>query len=134
MRPYDPVSLARDPLLRFAFLTIGRACAFAVFGIVFTMMALCWAPVVALKAGGLMTLGLVTVLLMKAWRSPRLDHRRTELWLLLPEESRPPPAVARGAVAAAIASACYAFARPLSGGAAVLLAAAFVVDLGGRIA
>jgi hypothetical protein len=72
-----------ETLRELADVSIRRACAFATLGIATVMLALSYDLVLALRCGGLLT-GLVSLgLALAAWRAPRKDVRRTELWSLL---------------------------------------------------
>lgn len=71
-------------------ISVGRACGFAGFGIALSVMALSFEPVVAIKTGAVLTLGLTISLLICASMAHNTPHQRTEVWLLIDERSRPP--------------------------------------------
>ncbi len=72
-----------------------RACGFASLAIFCIMVGLSFEPRVAFQAGGFLTLMMVGVLYLKAREARTKDYRRTEMWLYLTEEQRPPSAYAQ---------------------------------------
>ena len=72
-----------DRIRHFAQVSIGRGVAFAAFGIVTVMFALLATPLIAVRSGAILFTLLTVVLLLRAWRAPRCNYRRTELWILL---------------------------------------------------
>jgi hypothetical protein len=59
------------------------------------MVGMSFLPSAAFQAGGFLTLVMTGVLLIKALEARSKDHRRTEMWLYLSKEQRPPPATAQ---------------------------------------
>ena len=51
------------------------------------------------------------VLVLKAYEARTKDHRRTELWLYLPKEHRPPEAFAQRTIATVMRATYLLFAR-----------------------
>lgn len=84
-----------EEIRRVANETVMRACGFALLGIFCFMFGLSFDGGLAFKAGGTLTLLMVGVLSYKAHEAKTKDHRRTEMWLYLPKEQRPPPAYAQ---------------------------------------
>jgi hypothetical protein len=84
-----------DEMRRIAYQTVLRACGFASLAIFCVMIALSFLPRSAFQAGGFLTLAMTLVLVLKAREARAKDHRRTEMWLYLPKESRPPAAIAQ---------------------------------------
>jgi hypothetical protein len=80
---------------RIAFATVARACGFGSLAIFCFMVGLSFAPVIAFQSGGTLTVLMALVLMFKAREALTKDHRRTEMWLYLPEEARPPKAYAQ---------------------------------------
>ena len=72
-----------------------RACGFAALAIFCVMVGLSFEPRVAFQAGGFLTMIMVGVLYIKAREARTKPYRRTEMWLYLPEELRPPEAYAQ---------------------------------------
>ena len=80
---------------RIAFETVLRACGFASLAIFCAMIGLSFEPRVAFQAGGTLTLVMAGVLIYKAQEALTKSYRRTEMWLYLPKELRPPEASAQ---------------------------------------
>lgn len=89
-----------DDIRRIAFVTVMRACAFGSLAIFCMMVGLSFEPRIAFQTGGVLTLAMVGILLLKAREALTKNHRRTELWLYLPEAKRPPEASAQRITAA----------------------------------
>ena len=84
-----------EEMRRIAYETVLRACGFASLAIFCVMIGLSFLPRSAFQAGGFLSMAMTLVLILKAREARTKDHRRTELWLYLPKESRPPQAVAQ---------------------------------------
>ena len=104
-----------DHLRRIAFVSVGRACGFAGLAIVCVMVGFSYDLVVAARAGGILTLLVAVVLIMKARRVVLQDYRRTELWLMLEKDERPPAAVAQAITSTVLQDAYFWFARRTAG-------------------
>jgi hypothetical protein len=86
---------AVEDMRRIAFETVLRACGFASLAIFCVMIGLSFNPLVAFQSGGFLTTIMTGVLVLKAFEARTKPYRRTELWLYLPKEARPPEAVAQ---------------------------------------
>ena len=84
-----------DEMRRIAFVTVMRACAFGSLAIFCMMVGLSFEPRIAFQTGGVLTLIMVGVLLFKAREALTKNHRKTEMWLYLPDAMRPPEAYAQ---------------------------------------
>lgn len=84
-----------DDMRRIAYETVLRACAFASLAIFCVMIGLSFLPRSAFQAGGFLSLLMTLVLFIKAQEARTKDHRRTEMWLYLAKENRPPQAIAQ---------------------------------------
>ena len=80
---------------RIAYETVLRACGFASLAIFCMMIGLSFEPRIAFQTGGLLTLMMTGFLLYKAQEAITKPYRRTEMWLYLPKELRPPEASAQ---------------------------------------
>ncbi len=80
---------------RVAYETVLRACAFGSLAIFCFMVGLSFEPRIAFQAGGVLTMLMTGILLLKAFEARTKPYRRTEMWLYLPEEHRPPAASAQ---------------------------------------
>ncbi len=88
-----------EDIRRIAFETVARACGFGFLAIFCAMIALSFLPRSAFQAGGFLAILMTLVLVFKAHEARTRDHRRTELWLYLPGERRPPAANAQQTIA-----------------------------------
>ena len=84
-----------EEMRRIAYETVLRACGFASLAIFCVMIGLSFLPRSAFQAGGFLSIAMTLVLVLKAYEARTKDHRRTEMWLYLPKESRPPEASAQ---------------------------------------
>jgi hypothetical protein len=100
-----------DQIRVLAYETVLRACGFGSLAIFCVMVGMSFNPRAAFQAGGFLTMLMTLILLYKAWEAPSKSHRRTELWLYLPKEQRPPDDYAQWAVATAMRETYFAFAR-----------------------
>ena len=88
-----------EEMRRIAYETVARACGFGSLGIFCFMVGLSFNPVVAFQSGGTLTVLMALVLVFKAYEARTKDYRHTEMWLYLPEDSRPPKDYAQWASA-----------------------------------
>ena len=93
-----------------AYETVMRACGFGSLAIFCVMVGMSFDARAAFRAGGFLTMMMALILIYKAWEAPRKSHRRTELWLYLPKEERPPENYAQWAVATAMRETYLTFA------------------------
>jgi hypothetical protein len=109
-----------ERLRRSATISIGRATAFAAFGIFCLMVGLSFNPPLMTRVGAILSLALSAGLILKAELALRQDHRRTEMWLLLPPSDRPPHEVAQRLSGTVLRETYLRFAM-MSAGASVIL-------------
>ena len=86
-----------EHMRRIAFETVLRACGFGTLAIFCVMVGLSFNPRAAFQAGGILTTLMAIVLIMKAREALTKDYRKTEMWLYLPKDFRPPEAYAQWA-------------------------------------
>ena len=96
---------------RVAFETVFRACGFGALAIFCIMIGMSFEPRLAFQAGGILTLLMVVILILKAYGAEKKDYRRTEMWLYLAEDERPPAAFAQWASATVLRETYFMFAR-----------------------
>ena len=120
-----------DELRKLAFFTVAKGTAFGLLAICCVMMGFSFLPRLALQAGGVMALAMSMILLAKAWNISKANYRKTEMWLLLPDDRRPPETHARWAVTTVLRDAYTTFAMRSAGLASGLLAGALMLRLGG---
>ena len=100
-----------EEMRRIAYETVLRACGFASLAIFCFMIGLSFIPRAAFQAGGFLTLVMVLVLIFKSREALTKDYRRTEMWLYLPKELRPPAAYAQWASATVLRETYLLFAK-----------------------
>ena len=95
---------------RVAYATVLRACAFGSLAIFCFMVGLSFAPRLAFQMGGTLTLLMTGILALKALEARWKSYRRTEMWLYLEKEDRPPAAVAQQLTSAVLRETYLTFA------------------------
>jgi hypothetical protein len=101
-----------DIIRALAYETVMRACGFGTLAIFCVMVGMSFDASAAFRAGGFLTTLMALILIYKAWEARTKHHRRTELWLYLPKEQRPPDeASAQWAIATAMRETYLTFAR-----------------------
>ena len=93
-----------------AFETVMRACGFGSLAIFCVMVGLSFAPRAAFQAGGTLTTIMALILIWKAREALTKDYRKTEMWLYLPKDFRPPEAYAQWASATVLRDTYLTFA------------------------
>jgi hypothetical protein len=78
-----------------AHVSVSRACGFGALAIVTFMTGLSGDMVSCLKAGGILTLFMCLVLLLKARQASGRSYKRTEVWIMLAPQDRPHSAIAQ---------------------------------------
>jgi len=96
------------------------------------MVGLSFEPRLAFQAGGFLTLLMAVILIFKAHEARRKDHRRTEMWLYLPKEQRPPEAYAQWASATVLNETYLTFARWSAAASIAMWTLALLFALAGR--
>jgi hypothetical protein len=86
-----------EHMRRVAFETVLRACGFASLGIFCVMTGMSFDPRLAFQAGGFLTMLMAFVLILKSREALTKDYRRTEMWLYIDKNFRPPEAYAQWA-------------------------------------
>jgi hypothetical protein len=100
-----------DPMRVIAYETALRACLFGALAIFCVMVGLSFMPRVAFQTGAFLTAAMALVLVYKAREARTKDYRRTEMWLYLPKEHRPPASYAQRVTAAVLSETYLMFAR-----------------------
>ena len=118
-----------DAIEAAAFTSIGRACGFAGLGILCVMLGLSFEPEIATRAGGVMGLGLASILAMFGLRAPSRSYEHTELWLILPKDARPPSTIAQRVIGQVLRDKYFWFAERTAIGSFGLLAVSLVLKL-----
>jgi hypothetical protein len=118
-----------ETIRRLAMISVARACGFGGLAIFCMMVGLAFDLALALKAGGIATLLVTMILLLKAQRVDRDDPKRTEVWIMLEVHERPPLEAARRIIAGARRAAFLSFARLFAVLSVVLLSSGLLVGV-----
>src|SRR5947207_15976387 len=86
-----------EQMRQIAFATALRACGFGSLAIFCVMIGLSFEPRAAFQAGGFLTTLMAVILVFKAREALTKHYRKTEMWLYLPEDVRPPESQAQWA-------------------------------------
>jgi hypothetical protein len=114
---------------RVAYGTVLRACGFGSLAIFCLMVGLSFEPRLAFQAGGFLTLAMTGILILKALEARTKPYRRTEMWLYLPEEARPPAASAQQITSIVLQETYLTFARWTAGVAVAMWIGALLFSL-----
>jgi hypothetical protein len=115
-----------------AYETVLRACGFGSLAIFCVMIGMSFEPRAAFQAGGTLTILMALILIYKAREALTKDYRRTEMWLYLPKDFRPPEAYAQWASATVLRDTYLTFAMWTAAIAIVMWVIALVISLLGR--
>ena len=80
-----------------AYETVLRACGFGSLAIFCVMIGMSFQPRLAFQAGGTLTILMAGILIYKAREALTKDYRKTEMWLYIEKDFRPPEAYAQWA-------------------------------------
>lgn len=112
-----------------AFVSVGRGCGFAALAIGTFMFGLSSDMAQSTQAGGILGLLVCFFLIFRAARAHVLPYRRTEVWMMLEPDDRPPEALAQRLVASALQSSYLRFALQYALGSAALLFASILLRI-----
>lgn len=110
-----------------AFVSVGRACGFAGFAVLLLMVGLSFEPVVAARVGCFLCLVVAAILFACAARAHNRPYKRTEVWIILPRDKRPPAAVAQRIIGQVLHETYLWFGRQAAIVSVLLLAASVVL-------
>jgi hypothetical protein len=82
-------------LQELAWVSVARGCGFGALAIATFMVGLSGNIPASFKAGGILTLIVSLILMVRAYQAPNRPYKRTEVWLLLEPENRPQAAMAQ---------------------------------------
>src|SRR5262245_6744645 len=99
-----------EHMRRIAYETVLRACGFACLAIFCVMIGMSFNPRLAFQAGGFLTTIMAFVLILKSREALTKDYRKTEMWLYLEKDFRPPEAYAQWASATVLRDTYLTFA------------------------
>lgn len=110
-----------------AYVSVGRACGFAGLAIFCLVFGLSFDPPFAARTGGICCLVVTLVLGAYALRAPSRPYKRTETWLILPKDQRPPAEVAQQLIGETLRGAYVWYARQTGAVAIVFFIAALAL-------
>jgi len=99
-----------EQMRRVAYETVLRACGFGSLAIFCVMIGMSFMPKLAFQAGGFLTTVMAAILVLKAFEARTKDYRRTEMWLYLEKDQRPPASYAQWASATVLRETYLTFA------------------------
>lgn len=120
-----------EHMRRIAFETVLRACAFASLGIFCVMTGMSFDPKLAFQAGGFLTTIMAFILILKSREALTKDYRRTEMWLYIDKNFRPPEAYAQWASSTVLRDVYLTFAMWTAAVSIVMWALALLFSLAG---
>ena len=120
-----------ENMRRVAYETVLRACGFASLAIFCVMVGMSFMPKLAFQAGGTLTTLMSGILILKAFEARTKDYRRTEMWLYLEKDERPPAAYAQWASATVLRETYLTFALWTSAFAIALWVVALLFSIAG---
>jgi hypothetical protein len=122
-------AIAMEEMRRIAFETVLRACGFGSLAIFCIMIGLSFEPRISFQTGGTLTLLMSGILIFKAREARTKPYGRTEMWLYLPRDLRPPAASAQQMTSAVMRETYLLFAYWTSGVAVGMWMLALVFSL-----
>lgn len=120
-----------ERMRQIAFETVQRACLFGSLAIFCVMVGMSFEPRAAFQAGGTLTTIMAVILIYKAREALTKDYRKTEMWLYLPKDFRPPEAYAQWASATVLRDTYLTFALWTSAVAIAMWVVALMFSLAG---
>jgi hypothetical protein len=121
-----------EELRKAAFVSVRRACGFGMLAVICVMVGMSFEPRTAFQTGGILTLIMVFILILKARYALTQNHRRTEMWLILPDNFRPPEKYAQWAASTVLRDAYFTFAMYTAGISIAMWVVALLIGLLGR--
>jgi len=118
-----------EEMRRIAYQTVQRACLFGSLAIFCTMVGLSFEPRLAFQVGGTMTTVMAVILVYKAREALTKNYKKTEMWLYLPKDFRPPEAYAQRVSSTILRDTYFTFALWTSAIAVAMWAAALLFSL-----
>ena len=120
-----------EHMRQIAFETVLRACGFGSLAIFCVMIGLSFEPRAAFQAGGFLTTLMAVILMFKAREALTKNYRKTEMWLYLAKDFRPPEAYAQWASSTVLRETYLTFANWTSAVAIVMWVLALAFSFAG---
>lgn len=99
-----------EPMRQIAYEVVQRACLFGSLAIFCVMVGMSFDGRLAFQTGGTLTAVMALVLIYKAREALTKPYKKTEMWLYLPEDLRPPAGQAQWASATVLRETYLTFA------------------------
>ena len=100
-----------EEMQKAAHLSVARGCGFGMLAVICVMVGMSYNPRAMFQGGGILTLMMTLILILNARKALTKDYKRTEMWLILPENFRPPERYAQWATATVMRDAYFTFAQ-----------------------
>lgn len=120
-----------EEMRKLAFASVARGCGFGMLAVVCVMVGMSFDPRAVFQAGGILTLMMTFILILKARYALTQNYKKTEMWLYLPKDFRPPEAYAQWAASTVLRDAYFTFAMYTALISIVLWVIALLVRLAG---
>lgn len=120
-----------EEMRKVAFASVARACGFGMLAIVCIMVGMSFDPRAVFQAGGILTLMMTFILILKARYALTQNYKKTEMWLYLDKDFRPPEAYAQWAASTVLRDAYFTFAMYTALISIVMWILAFLVAVSG---
>jgi hypothetical protein len=118
-----------DAIRRAAFVSVSRACGFCALGFLCVMLGFAHDPQRSAQVGSLLFFALALGLIWKGQLALNANHKKTETWLILAPEDRPPEATAQTVLSTILRDVYLLHARYSAIAAGTLLLAALTLSL-----
>jgi hypothetical protein len=118
-----------EEMRKAAFTSVARGCGFAMLGVFCVMVGFSFEPRLMFQSGGMLSMVVALALILKARRALDIDYKDTEMWLMLPDDFRPPEAYAQWAAATVLRDAYFTFAQYTAGIAIFMWSMALLVRI-----
>lgn len=99
-----------EEMRKLAFESVQRGCGFGMLAIICVMVGMSFDLRAVFQAGGILTLLMVFILILKARYALTQNYKRTEMWLYLEKDFRPPEAYAQWAASTVLRDAYFTYA------------------------
>lgn len=117
-----------DRIENAAYVSVGRACGFAGLAVFCLMFGLSFDPALAARTGGAVCLAVTVILACYAATAPNRPYKRTEVWLILAKDDRPPADIAQRLIGQTLRQTYLWFARQSAIISLVLLTASLALQ------
>jgi hypothetical protein len=118
-----------EQMRKLAYESVSRGCGFGMLAIICVMVGMSFDPRAVFQAGGILTMMMTFILILKARYALTQNYKKTEMWLYLPKDFRPPEAYAQWAASTVLRDAYFTFAFYTAGISIVMWIIALMIGL-----